>query len=258
MPREGQEGVLVSKWILVALGVALAAGFATWLVLTQWSEKPTVAEVTSVPAPAETPEAAVSVATESTTAEPVASAPITPAEPVPQAPSVPAAPARVTLSSVDGVISTGEYAHSTKVAGVEVHWTNDHRVLCVGLVSPGTGYVSVGLDPVDRMLGANFILGSVSEGVLTIRDDYGNAAIGHEADTALGGTDNVLSAAGHQWADQTVVEFVIPLDSGDSTDKKLVPGNSYPILVAYHDLSDDFSVRHNRRGSGRIVLDPAP
>lgn len=248
MPREGQEGVLVSKWILVALGVALAAGFATWLVLTQWPAKPAVTEIGSAPAPAETPEAvAASVAPDGTTTEPASSAP-----------AVPAAPVRVALSSVDGVISTGEYAHSTKVAGVEVHWTNDHRVLCVGLVSPGTGYVSIGLDPVDRMLGANFILGSVSEGVLTMRDDYGNAATGHDADTALGGTDNVLSAAGHQWADQTVVEFVIPLDSGDSTDKKLVPGGSYPILVAYHDLSDDFSMRHNRRGGGQIVLDPAP
>jgi len=182
-----------------------------------------------------------------------------PATAAPTSPGTkPAAPVRVTLSSVEGAISDGEYPHSVEIAGVKVYWVNDGRVLCIGLVSPGTGYVAIGFDPVDRMLGANFILGSVAEGVLKIRDDYGNSATGHDADATLGGMDNVLSAAGHQWADQTVVEFVIPLNSGDSTDKQLLPGGSYPILVAYNALSDDFSARHNRRGTGRITLDPAP
>ncbi|MDD5264226.1 MAG: DOMON domain-containing protein [Candidatus Bipolaricaulis sp.] len=236
----------MSKWVLIALGVALAAGFATWLVLTQWPAVEPVAPA-SAPAVAATPPAEVP-----TTGNAQAAAAPTSPEPKP------AAPVRVTLSSVDGVISDGEYPHSVEIAGVKVYWVNDGRVLCIGLVSPGTGYVAIGLDPVERMLGANFVLGSVAEGVLTIRDDYGNAATGHDADTTLGGTDNLLSAAGHQWADQTVVEFVIPLNSGDSTDKQLVPGSSYPILVAYNALSDDFSARHSRRGTGRITLDPAP
>lgn len=266
MPPRGQEGVLVSKWILIALGVALAAGFATWLVLTQWpavvpaaperasasmasqaTSAPMGSQAASAPATAETAPAAAST----TANTDVAAAPASPE-------LKPVAPVRVTLSSVDGAISEGEYAHSTEIAGVKVYWVNDGRVLCVGLVSPGTGYVAVGFDPVDRMLGANFILGSVDEGILTIRDDYGNAATAHDADTTLGGVDNVLSAAGHQWADQTVVEFVIPLNSGDSTDKQLLPGGSYPILVAYNALSDDFTVRHSRRGTGRVTLDPAP
>jgi hypothetical protein len=247
MPSRGQEGVLVSKWILVVLGVALAAGFATWLVLTQWpAGESAVTETTPAAGAPQVP-----AAVEGSTAAPVTQAPASP-EPKP------AAPPRTALSSVEGVISEGEYAHSTKVSDVEVHWMNDSRVLCVGLVSPGTGYVAIGLDPADGMLGANFILGSVREGIVTVRDDYGNSATGHDADTKLGGADHVMSSAGHQWADQTVVEFVIPLDSGDSTDKRLVPGETYPILVAYNDLSDDFSARHTRRGTGEITLDPAP
>ncbi len=252
----------MSKWILIALGVALAAGFATWLVLTQW---PAVPEATSTPIASQAVSSPIDAQATSApaTAEAAPAAASTTASPemtvIPTSPELkPAAPVRVALSSVDGVISEGEYAHSTEVAGVKVYWVNDGRVLCVGLVSPGTGYVAIGFDPVDRMLGANLVLGSVDEGVLTIRDDYGNAATGHDADTTLGGVDNVVSAAGHQWADQTVVEFVIPLSSGDSTDKQLLPGGSYPVLVAYNALSDDFSVRHTRRGTGRITLDPAP
>lgn len=257
MPSRGQEGVLVSKWILIALGVALAAGFATWLVLTQWPAVEPVAPETASASTAPQPGSASAVGESLPAEAPTmasAEAAAAPTSPEPK----PAALVRVTLSSVDGVISDGEYPHSVEIAGVKVYWVNDGRVLCIGLVSPGTGYVAIGFDPVERMLGANFVLGSVAEGVLTIRDDYGNAAAGHDADTTLGGVDNVLSAAGHQWADQTVVEFVIPLNSGDSTDKQLRPGGAYPVLVSYNALSDDFSVRHSRRGTGRITLDPAP
>lgn len=251
----------MSKWVLVVLGVALAAGFAAWLVLTQWQAvQPPVPELAEAGSPAPqapvVPEAAVTAAETASVTEPAAVEAAAPA-PVP-APAAPVTPARKARPSVDGVVSEGEYPHATDVAGVKVFWMNDDRVLCVGLVSPGTGYVAIGFDPVDRMLGANYILGSVDEGVLTIRDDYGNSATGHDADTTLGGLDNILSAAGHQWADQTVVEFVIPLDSGDTTDKRLAAGSSYPVLVAYNALSDDFSVRHSRRGVGRITLDPAP
>ena len=156
---------------------------------------------------------------------------------------------------VDGTIAEGEYPHRTTVIGVDVYWKNDAEQLNIGLVSPGTGYVSIGLDPEDRMLGANYIIAFMQEGELHISDDFGSHPIAHTHDTNRGGTDDIVASAGAEWPDQTVVEFIIPLDSGDSHDKVLVPGNTYPILVAYHDLRDGFSARHSGRGSGEITLD---
>ena len=157
--------------------------------------------------------------------------------------------------SIDGTIVSGEYAHEMTIAGVDVYWTNDAYRLRMGLVSPGTGYVAIGFDPDRQMEGANFIIGAMHEGVLTIRDDYGHELLAHMEDTARGGEDNIIAADGNQWPDQTVIEFIIPLDSGDPMDKPLLPGHQYTVLVSYHSMFDNLSGQHTRRGSGTLQLD---
>ena len=167
-------------------------------------------------------------------------------------------PAQASGYSIDGAIGADEYAHSTEVAGIEVYWANDATYLRVGLVAPGTGYVAIGFDPDRQMEGANFILGYVQDGKGTFRDDFGTEPMAHMADIDRGGVDNIVSSAGAEWTDQTILEFVIPLDSGDEMDKPLAPGGTYTVLLAYHDLQDGFSVRHSRRGTGQIQLDAVP
>lgn len=231
--------------IILAVGL-LAAGLAVWLLLSF---------------PVGDAEAPATTDPEHVYAEPVTAeselAPVVPVEtPIQTEPAVVVQPQA--LSAVDGVIDLGEYAHSTRIIDVAVHWTSDGNVLRVGLESPGTGYVGIGFDPEGRMDRANFIIGYVQEGDVFVRDDFGIGPTEHAADTDRGGEDNVLSSAGSEWADHTVIEFVIPLDSGDEMDKALRPGWTYSILVSYHDLLDGFSTRHSRRGSGEIQLDPVP
>jgi len=158
---------------------------------------------------------------------------------------------------VDGIIHTGEYAHAMEAGGFRVYWTNDDVILRIGLFSPGTGFVAIGFDPDRRMQGANFIIGAVRNGRVEIRDDYGTGSVSHSPDVENGGADNILAAAGRELNGQTTVEFVIPLDSGDRFDKPLEPGETYGILVAFHNTSDSFSTRHSQRGSGEIRLDDA-
>ena len=158
---------------------------------------------------------------------------------------------------VDGVIHTGEYAHAIEADGFRVYWTNTAAVLRMGLFSPGTGYVAIGLDPERRMQGANFILGAVASGHTKVRDDYGTGLLSHGADIDNGGSSDILAYAGRELDGQTTIEFIIPLDSGDPLDKPLVPGHTYEILVAFHDTNDSFSARHSQRGSGELRLDAA-
>jgi hypothetical protein len=161
-------------------------------------------------------------------------------------------------SPVDGVIEQGEYPHSVEIAGVTVYWGNDAETLRMGLVSPGLGYVSIGLDPERRMEGANFILGAVREGWGAARDDWGTGPVAHGPDVDNGGTDDILEWDGSENDEGTVFEFVIPLDSGDPADKPLRPGETYAVLAAYHASDDSFGARHTERGAGEITLDPAP
>ncbi len=170
---------------------------------------------------------------------------------------VPVVPVTAPRVAVDGVVDGGEYRHRTDADGFEVFWSNDADTLRVALVSPGSGYVAIGFDPEHRMQGANFIIAAVRGGRLSIRDDYGNESVSHASDLLLGGTDDILEAAGQERGGQTTVEFVIPLASRDPYDKRLIPGETYPIVVAYHETSDSFAARHSRRGAGTIRLDAA-
>ena len=240
-----------NTWLII-LGI-LAAGFAVFLLLPHLLPEP----APEVPAAVEVEpdvakeEAAVDESTvevEEETAEAVEQA--EPEVATEQAPTI--------GYSIDGAIGAAEYLHSTEIAGVEVHWANDATYLRVGLVAPGTGFVAIGFDPVRQMEGANFILGYVTDGEGYFRDDFGIEATAHMADVDRGGTNNIVSSAGAEWTDRTILEFIIPLDSGDEMDKPLVPGGTYTVLLAYHDLQDGFTTRHSRRGSGQIQLDAVP
>jgi len=180
--------------------------------------------------------------------------PVTTPAPVPE--PLPAdSDTSLSVPIVDGIINTGEYAHAMEAGGFRVYWSNDAVVLRMGLFGPGTGYVAIGLDPDRRMQGANFIIGTIRNGQIVIRDDYGAGTVSHGSDIDNGGTDDILAAAGREFNGQTTLEFIIPLDSGDRFDKPLVPGETYQVLVAFHDTSDDFSIRHSQRGAGEIRLD---
>ncbi len=153
----------------------------------------------------------------------------------------------------DGVLEPGEYRHALtdSATGISVSWQNDASVLYVGLVSPGTGWLGIGFDPISRMQGANFILAAVIDGVLSIDDQFGAAQTVHRADAQ----SNLIQAAGREGGGSTVVEFAIPLASGDAEDKALAPGQTVTVLLAYNAEEDSFSARHTARSAIMVTLD---
>jgi len=154
---------------------------------------------------------------------------------------------------LDGSITPGEYRHTMTepTTGISVSWQNDASILYVSLTSPGTGWVGIGFDPVSKMQGANFILAAVAGGLLSIDDEFGIAQTSHRADAL----SNVIQAAGQEAGGATIVEFAIPLASGDAEDKTLAPGQTVTVLLAYSAGDDSFTARHSARSSTTITLD---
>ena len=160
-----------STWLII-LGV-LAAGLAVFLLLptvlperAPEIEEPAVVDVEPAVAEAEeaVPEAAEPEEAPGTEPE---------AAETEEDVTVEEVAARVTGYSIDGVIGANEYVHHSEVAGIEIHWSNDATYLRMGLVAPGTGYVSIGFDPVRKMEGANYVIGYVQDGKGYFRDDFG-------------------------------------------------------------------------------------
>ena len=152
----------------------------------------------------------------------------------------------------DGAIEDEEYASemTDTGTGMSVFWQHDGSTLYVGLEAPGTGWLSIGFGPERRMEGANIVIASITDGALTIEDHYGNTPTSHRADDI----DHVIRAAGSESDGRSIVEFAIPLDSGDDEDKALAPGDEVVIILAYHASSDRLTMRHTARSTSSIVL----
>jgi hypothetical protein len=161
----------------------------------------------------------------------------------------------IVLPIIDGFVEEEEYPNLIydDATGISVGWTNNKDSLYIALISPGKGWVSIGIDPDSAMRGANFIIGYYDEGVF-ISDEYGTSNFVHNTDKNLGGTDDILEHAGSETY-QTVIEFKIPLDSGDNYDKSLKSGNTYDCIIAYNNNADNFTTKHTRIGNIQITIE---
>jgi hypothetical protein len=199
-------------------------------------------------------------ATRAPTAAPPTSAPPTLPPTEPPAPTLAAEPTAATVSgtawNADGQISAGEYARMQQIGEVTLHWSNDAESLTMALQGRTTGWVAVGLAPVKRMQGANFIFGYVKDGTTSIWDAFGQAETGatHPPDDQIGGKNDIRAFAGAEMDGVTVIEFQIPLDSGDAYDQPLKAGSDVPLIVAIG-RADDFKAVHSFRGGATITLD---
>ncbi|MFQ5712040.1 MAG: DOMON domain-containing protein [Candidatus Geothermarchaeales archaeon] len=162
--------------------------------------------------------------------------------------------------SVDGRIGADEYQghYLDGDTEIEVYWEHDGVNMYVGLVSPGTGWVGIGFGPSGiGMDGANMVIGYVKEGKLDIKDVIG-VGYKHYSDVSRGGRDDVIDAAGAEGGGKTTLEFVFPLDSGDSLDHSFKPGGTYGFFLAYEKNADDFVTYHTGGRSQSIVLSIEP
>jgi len=135
--------------------------------------------------------------------------------------------------------------------GMELWWRNGLAVLLAGVRAPGTGWAAVGFDPERRMQGADFVIGAVTNGELDIEDHHGHLPTGHRKDDH----QDILAAGGEISDGEVTLQFVIPLHSGDPDDNTLVPGESYAVILAYHNTSTSLTARHTARASDSITLE---
>jgi len=153
---------------------------------------------------------------------------------------------------LDGLIAEGEYGQmiSDTGTGMEVYSYVLGDLLYIGLIAPGTGWLSIGFEPERMMQGANIIIAGIDEDGLVIEDHYGSSPTAHRIDDV----DHIIQAAGSESEETSVLEFVIPLDSGDDQDKALEAGSEATIILAYHSSNDRLTMRHTKRSTTTLPL----
>jgi len=156
---------------------------------------------------------------------------------------------------IDGRITEGEYGHRYRdgATGIELLWTVSGDEIYFALHSPGSGWAALSLSPSGPMMqGGDIIIGYVSDGTLHIQDNYAAGPAGHKADIELGGSDDLLEAAGSEGEEGTIIEFRRKLDTGDEYDHPIIKGEM-TIQLAYSE-TDDFTTYHAKRASTTLNL----
>ncbi len=156
---------------------------------------------------------------------------------------------------INGIIEKDEYPFMLEDSstGINLYWFNDDSNLYIGIETESQGWVSIGIDPENAMKGANFILMANENGKMKVRDDYGTSNFGHSPDIELGGTEDILEYADKSSGANYSYELIIPMDSGDKYDKRLIPETEYTLLLAVSNDAD-FSRKHLSRSKTAITL----
>ncbi|MGB3211913.1 MAG: DOMON domain-containing protein [Desulforhopalus sp.] len=151
-------------------------------------------------------------------------------------------------------IEAAEYDHEVKDKDISFAWKVDGETLAVKLEAKTDGWVGVGFNPVKEMMGGNYILGYVKNGVAEVVDDYGYDENKHKSDTKLDGTTDVTLVGGTEEDGTTIIEFTIPLETADKNDKKIDVNGDTIVLLAYGAGRDSFRSKHRYRNSHKVNL----
>jgi hypothetical protein len=161
----------------------------------------------------------------------------------------------------DGTISETESAveyNQTREFGAGqfvVYWRLDGEFCYMALKGETTGWVAIGFEPTTLMDEADMIFGWVSEGIVTMVDQYSTGPTGpHPSDTSLGGTHDLFDYGGREENGFTILEFKRQLDTGDMYDKSIIQGEALSIIWAIGD-SDNLTTKHRLTGYGQIIFE---
>jgi hypothetical protein len=144
---------------------------------------------------------------------------------------------------------------SVTAENFRLSWETEEEQIIFTFSAATTGWISVGFNPSRVMKDAQYVIGYVSGGTASVRDDFGTGTFSHGPDTDLGGTDDVQLVSAREADGWTEIVFALPIDSGDAYDTVLTPGETHTVLIAYGpDDRDDFTTKHRFKTSFEAVL----
>jgi len=147
-----------------------------------------------------------------------------------------------------------EYQHSIDLNKMTFSWSIQGEQLHVKLTAGTKGWVGIGFNPSQQMKDADYILGYVKNGKVSVTDAFGVRVKEHIDDTAMQGVNNVANVSGSESGGVTTIEFSIPLHSGDKADSRLKTNATVTVLLAFGRGRDDFQDRHRYRTSLQVNL----
>lgn len=151
----------------------------------------------------------------------------------------------------DGIISDNEYTRHQKIGQIDVFTRVNGDTVMMALRAETKGYIALGIDPEDKMKGADILMCSVKEDKVSLVEMYSTGVFGphppKQDSAAIVGTVN-----GSYQDGVLVIEFARKMNPGGPQDKALRIGEN-KVIWAVGD-NNDVIQKHSQRGYGTLVL----
>lgn len=130
-----------------------------------------------------------------------------------------------------------------EVGGMKMSYQYQTDSLTITLVAPTTGWLGIGFNAANNIVGSDLLLFHVVNGHTSGKDLFVKGFGDPREDTDLQGQNSIRILEGKETNKQTTVTFRIALNSKDSNDFRHVLGEKVWLILAYstHDEFDHHS-----------------
>ncbi len=152
------------------------------------------------------------------------------------------------------LFTLGMEEKSVTIDGMTVRWSLQagSMIECT-VTAPTTGWIALGFNTRDDIVGTNLIMASVEQGKVRIEDQYVVRAGEHVPVATLGGTSAISNVSGTEQHGITTVSFRIQQHPEDRFHHHLTEAASVFLICAYS-MEDDFAHHSRFRKHIRVTL----
>jgi len=137
--------------------------------------------------------------------------------------------------------------------GFQATWYFQDDQLVVEMVAPTEGWVALGFNERDDIVGTNLIMGAVVDDQIIIEDQYVVKPGEHPPAEQIGGQSAIMTASGSEQNGQTTISFSLPQKAVDQYHYDLSPQREIFLILAYS-REDDFEHHSLMRKHVKIEL----
>ena len=146
-------------------------------------------------------------------------------------------------------VETGQ----ASIDGMKVTWYRDEADWVFEATAQTEGWVAVGFNTRNDIVGSNLIMGAVSAEVPRLADHFVVGIGDHQSVAQLGGTPQVNLLEASEKEGQTMIRIRLAADAHDEFHHDLRSGESIYLILAYS-VDDDFDHHSRLRQHVQVTL----
>ena len=132
----------------------------------------------------------------------------------------------------------GSDISSLSVRDMQLSWRFDDELIYFELGAPTNGWLGIAFGPTPGLGagavgGAGVVAGYIADGEVVVRDDYGCESYAHCADSAIGGTHDLVDVSGEEVPGWTEIRFAMPREALEPFDVGIDPDTTMDVVLGY-------------------------